>query len=257
MKHVIKFDGFVNEAKTTAEVKTQITTTKNIKINKKIADQVILAEELSSKIEKLTKEFKEKVEPLAQTLNKYNEELIETFQTLGINQAKIEDVIVTMKEGKGSITYSYKEMYAEALKKVNEQTKLVLLKIQEANKHVNAGKIKIEYEKANEGLKDVWKGIVDWFKGVWKDIKKSIMGQTNAVKDLEKLAEKAKASAVTESKELNEKKNPDVLKPTEPQGIEVVVEQVGDFVYLKQDNQQIVLDQQQCRDFGLFANGIA
>lgn len=241
MKHVIKFEGFLNEAK--AVVQAQVTTTKEIKIKKKIEEQIILAEQLSKEIDAASKAFKAKIDPLVETLKKYDTELVETFKTLGINQAKVKDVVVTITQGKGSTTYSYKDMYAEALAKCNAATQKVLREIQEANKHENIGKIKVEYEKTSEGLKDVWNGLVNWFKGIWKSIKDAVSDQTSAVNNLEKVAKKVEASMVKESADLNEKAIN--IKATQEQGLDVDLEIVGDFIYLKQGEHQIVLDKVQ------------
>jgi len=196
MNHVKLFESFLSEAKA-----AEVTTAKTMKLNKSIEEKIKLAADLSKDLKKLAEEYKAKIEPMQDVLNKYDEEILNTLTGLQKNQARVEDVIANVMMSKGRLTDSYKTLWEEALKKVNESTKKALLEIQAANKKQNPDKYWMEYVKesamTNEGLKDIkeWGSkLVDkiktWAKDVRAGIKAAVGEQTKAVDNLEAVANK-------------------------------------------------------------------
>ncbi len=191
LKYVKLYESFLAEA-------IEVTTTKTIKLNKGIEEKIKLAAELTAKLKKLSEEYMEKIKPMQDTLNKYDEEILNTLDSLKVNQAKVQDVIAKVMMSKGRLTDSYKTLWEEALKKVNDKTKTVLLELQAANKKQNPDKFWMEYAKdSNEGLKDIaqygkefLKKMKDWVSNVWSGVKKAIFGHKEAVENLEAVANK-------------------------------------------------------------------
>lgn len=192
LKYVKLFESFINEA--------EVTTTKTVKLNKNIQEKIKLAAELSAELIKLAADYKKKIEPMQDVLNKYDEEILNTLTTLSANQAKVEDVIAKVMMTKGRMTDSYKTLWEEALKKVNEATKKTLLELQAANKKQNPDKFWMEYDKtaANEGMKEIKEfgskligKLKTWASEVWSKIKAAVSDQEDAIKNLEAVAKKA------------------------------------------------------------------
>jgi hypothetical protein len=183
-----------------AEAKADVTTTKTIKLNKGIEEKIKLAAELSAQLKKLTKEYTDKITPMQEILNKYDEEILNTLDTVKANQARVEDIIAKVMMAKGRMTDSYKTLWEEALKKVNDTTRKALLEMQAANKKQNPDKYWMEYlktESTNEGLKDMkqWGSelinkVKTWAKDVWSGIKAAFTDQTKAIDNLEAVANK-------------------------------------------------------------------
>ena len=138
-KRIKLFEQFVNEAATAT-----VTIQKDIKISKSIEEKIKLAQSLTEELDKLQKEYAAKMKPLISTIEKYDEELIESFKKVGASTVKVqgvlenEEIIAQLITTKGKTTYSYKSLWEEALKKFNEATKKVLLEMQEANKNIAA-----------------------------------------------------------------------------------------------------------------------
>jgi hypothetical protein len=196
MKHVKLYESFLSEAATAS-----VTTVKTVKLNKGIEEKIKLAEAMTKELKKLTAEYEEKLKPMQDVLNKYDEEILNTLTTLNTNSVKVDKIIARVMMQKGRLTDSYKTLWDAALKKVNEATKKSLLEIQAANKKINPDKYWMEYvaESAmtNEGLKDIkqWGSkLVDkiktWAKDVWSNIKNAVSDHTKAVDNLEEVANK-------------------------------------------------------------------
>ena len=83
-----------------AEAKADVTTTKTIKLNKGIEEKIKLAAELSAQLKKLTKEYTDKITPMQEILNKYDEEILNTLDTVKANQARVEDIIAKVMMAK-------------------------------------------------------------------------------------------------------------------------------------------------------------
>jgi phosphate uptake regulator len=201
LKYVKLYESFVAEAANAA-----VTTTKSIKLNKGIEEKVELAADLSEQLKKLSKEYMEKIAPMQDTLNKYDAEILETLTSLNVNQATVNKIIAKVMVSKGRLSDSYKSLWEEALKKVNDATKTILLAMQQANKKQNPDKYWMEYDKKNEGLKEIAeygkdfvKKMKDWVSNVWKGLKEAILGHEKAVDNLETVAEKILIKAMAKS----------------------------------------------------------
>lgn len=198
LKYVKLYESFLSEAQA---AQAEVTTTKTIKLNKGIQEKVKLAAELSSQLKKATDDYQAKIKPMQEVLNKYDEEILNTLTTVNANQAKVEDIIAKVMMAKGRMTDSYKTLWEEALKKVNDSTRKTLLEIQTANKKQNPDKYWMEYVKedamTNEGFKDIqqWGSTLVnklkvWVKDVWSKIKIAVGEQEKAVDNLEAVAAK-------------------------------------------------------------------
>jgi hypothetical protein len=193
LKFVKLYESFLAEAAT-------VTTPKTIKLNKSIEEKVKLAAKLSADLKKMAAEYEEKLKPMQDVLNKYDEEILNTLTAAQATSAKVEDVIARVMMQKGRLTDSYKTLWEEALLKVNDSTKKALLEFQEQNKKQNPDKYWMEYVKesmTNEGLKDIkeWGSellnkVKTWAKDVWSKIKGALTNQEKAVDNLEAVANK-------------------------------------------------------------------
>lgn len=194
LKYVKLYESFLSEA--------AVNSTKTVKLNKGIEEKIKLAAELSSELKKLSEEYKKKIDPMQEVLNKYDEEILNTLTGLSANSAKVEDIIAKVMMSKGRMTDSYKTLWEEALKKVNDKTRAVLLELQAANKKQNPDKYWMEYAKESQNANEGWKEIKDWGSNllgkmkawvseVWSKIKSAAKEQDAAVKNLEAVAAKA------------------------------------------------------------------
>lgn len=191
-KHVKLFESFINEAKA-----TEVVSVKAVKLNKDIQEQVVAAGKLAKELKKMADEYKKKMEPMQELLNKYDENILNTLTEMHVSQAKVEKIIAQVMMSKGRLTDSYKDLWMTALEKVNAATKASLLEIQAANKKQNPDKYWMEYAEANEGLKDIkdWGSkIIDklktWSKDVWAKVKAAVSNQEAAIDNLEAVAKK-------------------------------------------------------------------
>ena len=197
MKYVKLFESFLYE----------VETAKTVKLDNSIKEKIKLAAELSAELKKLTDEYKKKIEPMQETLNKYDAEILTVLEGLSVSQAKVEDTIAKVMMQKGRMTDSYKTLWEEALKKVNDNTKKILLEMQAANKKKNPDKYWMEYTKESvsaselEGLNEGWKEIAKygkeflnkmktWVSDVWSKIKTAAKSYFSSVDNLEKVAAK-------------------------------------------------------------------
>lgn len=191
-KHVKLFESFLNEAKA-----AEVVTVKAVKLNKDIQEQVVAAGALAKELKKMSDEYKKKMEPMQELLNKYDENILNTLTGMNVSQAKVEEIIARVMMSKGRLTDSYKDLWIAALEKVNAATKASLLEIQAQNKKQNPDKYWMEYADTNEGLKDIkdWGSkIIDklktWSKDVWSKVKAAVSSHENAVTDFENTANK-------------------------------------------------------------------
>lgn len=195
LKFVKLYESFLAEAAAT------VNTTKTVRLNASIQEKIKLAAELSAELKKLAKEYADKITPMQEVLNKYDEEILNTLDGVKANQARVEDIIAKVMMQKGRLTDSYKALWEEALKKVNDSTRKALLEMQAANKKQNPDKYWMEYVKesamTNEGLKDIkeWGSkLIDklktWAKDVWAGIKAAFTDQEKAIDNLEAVANK-------------------------------------------------------------------
>ncbi len=196
MKHVKLFETFLNE-----EASIEVTTTKTIKLKKGIEEQIKMAAAMKKELAALIKEHEEKIRPIVLTLEKNEEEILDTLKKMNISQVKVDKTIAKVMFKKGRLSDSYSKLWEEALKKVNENTQKVLLELQASRKKTNPDHWSLEYE-TSEGLKDVMnKGAEyltkakEWFKTTWKKMKASFNEYFDAVDDFEKVGEKIAASA--------------------------------------------------------------
>jgi len=195
LKYVKLYESFLSEAQ------AEVTTTKTIKLNKGIQEKVKLAAELSSQLKHATADYEAKIKPMQEVLNKYDEEILNALTAVNANQAKVEDIIAKVMMAKGRMTDSYKTLWEEALKKMNDATRKTMLEIQAANKKQNPDKYWMEYVKeeamTNEGFKDIqeWGSKLvnkfkTWVKDVWSKVKNAIGEHEKAVDNLEAVAAK-------------------------------------------------------------------
>lgn len=194
LKHVKLFESFITEAQ------AEVISTKTIKLDKSIQEEIELAGELAVEMKKMADEFEEKIKPMRELFNKYDTNILEKLTSLNVNQAKSGKIIAKVMMSKGRLTDSYKTLWEEALKKFNAATQKAMLALQMANKKQNPDKHWMEYTKesmTNEGLKDIkdWGSklvnkVKTWATDVWAKVKDALTGHEKAVNDLELVAQK-------------------------------------------------------------------
>lgn len=189
LKFVKLYESFLAEAAT-------VVTAKTVKLNKSIEEKIKLAAKLSEELKKMAKDYEEKMKPMQEVLNKYDEEILNTLTTAQTNSVTVEQTIAKVMMQKGRLTDSYKTLWEEALLKVNDSTRKALLEFQAANKNQNPDKYWMEY-KTNEGLKDIKdmgaaliNKIKTWAKDVWAKVEDALGMHDKAVEQFEMTANK-------------------------------------------------------------------
>jgi len=72
-----------------------------IKVSQKILEKKIIeAQKLTEELEKIQKEFEEKIEPIRNTLNKSNKEVIDLMREIDATQLVVKKVLVKLEQKK-------------------------------------------------------------------------------------------------------------------------------------------------------------
>lgn len=117
--------------------------TTTIQQTETLKDRAAIAQGLHEEIETLSAQLKS----IMELKNRYDALIIEDMIRMNLNKVVAEDIMIDLKICKGKATYSYKELYENALTKVNGTLLNFLLKTQEEKKKVNPDRMSISITK--------------------------------------------------------------------------------------------------------------
>lgn len=166
------------EAKVTAPKETNKAITKELE--KKIVEAAKLTEEFAT----LQEEFNKKIEPIRNTLNKHNKEVIALMKELNASQIVVKKVIAKMEVTKGKTTDSYKALYEKCLSMLNQNARNTMNAFRDATKKFNPDKFQVKYE-TNEAVSDIITKLTDWVSSWWNSFKSSAEEYNESVEALE------------------------------------------------------------------------
>ncbi len=183
----------INEAKK----KTEEVTVEDVKDTTPVDLDKALREygSITTELNKIYADLKIKAEKLEKDQSELFDKIFKEMDTSNKNLHAVDKIVAqfSIKKGASRTNPKYKEAFEAALTKVNDATKKVLNEVLELNttKTVGEDKKSLKIEISESVVSDTFDKIKDFIKSIGKKLKSLISEQSDAVKELEKVAKES------------------------------------------------------------------
>lgn len=167
---------------------------------------------LSDEIESYREQFEQEIKPLTDEENELHQKIMNLMDELGYSTKQVDEIVAKYKQPHQQSSVSYKKLFTEALKKVNESTRQVLeelrdqytkiseysakLKVQSYDDMKKAQKGAEKHQSKNQINENVLSKAWDKIKNLLSDVYNSLVGK---VQDLKSSVEELEQAAQQES----------------------------------------------------------
>ena len=167
-------------------------------LNRALDKNMFEYQKLSSEIEKAEAELRESLEPKYERILEIKNEVHNQMRDLNLSTKKADKVVAKLvKQYEKSSSMSYKKLWDTALMKVNDETKKMLVEIQETSKvrHTIQEQFRMFLKESNQSYGEIVANkVVDFIKSagnklmtIFSRLRDSIMQRNDAIDALDKL----------------------------------------------------------------------